>query len=73
MKVFVDSNILIWHLRGKAEAKELLNLDRERGPGIVDWRYTEGGDRLFHAKTGNREHDGPPLPFSNPVGQSGNH
>lgn len=24
MKVFVDSDILIWHLRGKAEAKELL-------------------------------------------------
>lgn len=25
MKVFIDSDILIWHLRGKLEAKELLN------------------------------------------------
>lgn len=32
MKVFIDSNILIWHLRGKEDAKELLKgLSRDEG------------------------------------------
>jgi predicted nucleic acid-binding protein len=35
MKAFIDSDILIWHLRGKAEAKELLKtLTGKEGPEL---------------------------------------